>query len=135
MAAFISSSLGERVLVSGLLPIRLWWLTNPKRDVSGACPYDVGPPTCYVGATWTPNDPLFFMHHAVRVTSVPRSTTSPSFHYIVVSQMIDKVWHDWQKKSPKNKYAYGGGSITALPHYKNFTEFPTGMPPNTNVSV
>ena len=48
--------------------------------------------------------------------------------------MIDKVWSDWQNKSPRNKYAYSGGSVAAIPNYLNFTVFTTGMPPYQNVS-
>ena len=49
--------------------------------------------------------------------------------------MIDKIWYDWQNKDPRNKYAYGGGSVAALPYYKDFTVFPTGKPPYLNVSA
>ena len=52
----------------------------------------------------------------------------------MATQMIDKVWYDWQNKNSRNKYAYGGGSVTALPNFLNFTEFPTGLPPYLNVS-
>jgi len=79
-------------------------------DLSGFCPNGTGPPECIQGPTWSSNDPLFFMHHA----------------------MIDKVWYDWQNKNPKNKYAYGGGSVTPLSSFANYTRFPTGMPPYLN---
>jgi len=79
-------------------------------DLSGFCPNGAVPPACYEGPTWSSNDPLFFMHHA----------------------MIDKVWYDWQNKDPRNKYAFGGGSITALPNYTDYTRFPTGLPPYLN---
>ena len=49
--------------------------------------------------------------------------------------MIDKVWYDWQNKSPRNKYSYGGGSVTPLPHYTTYETFPTGLPPYLNVSA
>lgn len=75
------------------------------------------------------------MHHAVRVTFAARFIVPPSSYRTVATQMIDKVWYDWQNKDPKNKYAYGGGSVTAIPHYKTFTEFPTGLPPYLNVSA
>ena len=54
---------------------------------------------------------------------------------VIAVQMIDKVWYDWQKKNPKNKYSYGGGSVTALPSFANYTIFPNGMPPYLNVST
>ena len=74
------------------------------------------------------------MHHAVRVTSA-RFAVFSSSHYAVAVQMIDKVWYDWQNKSPKNKFAYKGGSITPLPSYANYTKFPNGMPPYLDVSA
>ena len=49
--------------------------------------------------------------------------------------MIDKIWYDWQKKGLKNKYSYEGGSVTALPNYRNYTIYPTGLPPFLNVGV
>ena len=49
--------------------------------------------------------------------------------------MIDKIWYDWQNKSPRNKYSYGGGSVTPVPSFVNFTKFPTGLPPYLNVSA
>ncbi|KAF9780434.1 Di-copper centre-containing protein [Thelephora terrestris] len=79
-------------------------------DMTGTCPNGAVPPACYGGPKWTPNDPVFFMHHA----------------------MIDKIWYDWQKKSPKNRFSYGGGSVEALSSFATFTEFPTGLPPYLN---
>ena len=49
-------------------------------------------------------------------------------------QMVDKIWYDWQRKSPKNKYAYGGGSVEAT-DVPSFAEFPTGLPPYYGVST
>ena len=34
--------------------------------MTGFCPGGTGPPDCYAGPKWTPNDPMFFLHHAVR---------------------------------------------------------------------
>ena len=48
--------------------------------------------------------------------------------------MVDKIWYEWQK-DPRNKYAYGGGSVAPLANYTVFTEFPTGLPPYLGVSV
>jgi tyrosinase len=74
-------------------------------DLTGLCPKAaVG---CVSGAKWTPNDPLFFMHHA----------------------MVDKIWYDWQHKSPKNKDVFAGGSVAALDSFANFVRFPNGLPP------
>ena len=103
--------------------------------MTGACPDGAVPPVCYPGTTWTPNDPLFFMHHAVRVTSATRLTASPSSHHTMAPQMIDKVWYDWQNKGPENKYSYGGGSVTPLPNFTAFRTSPTGLPPYLNVSA
>ena len=72
------------------------------------------------------------MHHAVRVASIAPFTPS---HLTMAVQMIDKVWYDWQNKDPRNKYAYGGGSVTPIPSYANYTMFPTGLPPYLNVSA
>jgi len=74
------------------------------------------------------------MHHAVRVISAARLTATPSSHHMA-AQMIDKLWYDWQKKSTRNKYSYGGGSGSPLSDYTTYTEFPTGLPPFLNVSA
>ncbi|KAF9644191.1 Di-copper centre-containing protein [Thelephora ganbajun] len=79
-------------------------------DMTGFCSNDAVPPACYGGPKWTPNDPLFFMHHA----------------------MVDKVWSDWQRKGPRNKFSYGGGSVAAFVNFATFTLFPTGLPPFLN---
>jgi hypothetical protein len=100
----------------------------------GTCPNDAVPPACYEGPKWTPNDPVFFMHHAVRGGLAACLGTCSSPRRIVVAQMIDKIWYDWQQKSPKNKYSYGGGSVEAFASFAIFTEFPTGLPPFLNVS-
>ena len=42
-------------------------------DMGGTCPNGEVPPDCYPGAKWAPNDPLFFLHHTVRVLSGPFS--------------------------------------------------------------
>ena len=105
---------------------------DSRSDMTGYCSNGATPPDCYAGPKWTPNDPLFFMHHGVRI--VPATSVS-GFHssYHVVVQMVDKIWYDWQQKSIKSQYSYGGGSVTALPSYVNFTQFPTGLPPYLNV--
>ena len=54
--------------------------------------------------------------------------------YHTDAQMVDKIWFDWQNKSPKNRYAFTGGSVEALDTFADFTEFPTGLPPFVNVS-
>jgi len=79
-------------------------------DMSGYCSNGAKPPACYAGSKWTPNDPLFFMHHA----------------------MVDKIWSDWQNKHPDNFYSYGGGSIFPATSFATYLQFPTGLPPFTN---
>ena len=74
------------------------------------------------------------MHHAVRLTSASRLTEPPSSHRIMAAQMVDKIWYDWQNKNPRNKYAYGGGSIEAITVPGTPTLYPTGYPPYLNVS-
>lgn len=49
--------------------------------------------------------------------------------------MIDKIWHDWQHKTPENFYAYAGGSVAEVNNFTIFTTYPTGLPPFLNVSV
>ena len=104
-------------------------LTNFSSDMAGFCP-NGGPPDCIPGQKWSPNDPLFFLHHGVRGPS------HPSLALFTRSlQMIDKIWHDWQKKSPMNKYSYGGGSVVPYSNFTTFLNFPTGLPPYLNVSA
>lgn len=76
-------------------------------DLAGFCPSDA-PPGCINGPTFSPNEPMFQLHHA----------------------MIDKIWSDWQRKHPKNKWAFLGGSVPA--DFFNLTEralYPSGKPP------
>ena len=49
-----------------LCPARCLPLTNFFSDMNGLCPNGTGPPDCISGPKWSPNDPLFFLHHAVR---------------------------------------------------------------------
>ena len=48
--------------------------------------------------------------------------------------MVDKIWYEWQQ-NPRNKHAFGGGSVAPLANYTIFSEFPTGLPPYLGVSV
>lgn len=41
-------------------------LTGFISDMGGLCLNNALPPDCYPGAKWTPNDPVFFLHHGVR---------------------------------------------------------------------
>ena len=49
--------------------------------------------------------------------------------------MVDKIWYDWRNKSPRNKYAYGGGSSEPMASYAQYLEFPMGIPPYFGVSA
>jgi tyrosinase len=81
-------------------------------DLSGLCPFGLGQPDCYAGMTWSPNDPLFYLHHA----------------------MIDKIWYDWQLRDQSNKNAYGGGSVSAQVDPSQAAAYPTGAPPFLDLS-
>jgi len=80
-------------------------------DMSGFCPRGLGPPDCYHGPKWPPNDPLFMLHHA----------------------MIDKIWFDWQNAHPENFWSFLGGSVNAHSQPGLFDQFPTGGPPFLNL--
>jgi len=74
-------------------------------EFSGSCPANaVG---CIPGPKWPPNDPLFFMHHA----------------------MIDKLWDEWQSLNPASFWSYGGGSVSLNQGFQADPTFPTGGPP------
>ncbi|KAG7451672.1 Di-copper centre-containing protein [Guyanagaster necrorhizus] len=75
-------------------------------DMAGNCPA-TAPSTCAPGPLWSPNDPLFFLHHTT----------------------VDKVWYDWQNKSPVNKNAYAGGSVQLVQNRTMYLENPNGGPP------
>ncbi|KAH7339048.1 Di-copper centre-containing protein [Rhizoctonia solani] len=53
---------------------------------------------------WSPNDPLFYLHHA----------------------NLDCIWARWQNANQKNKHAFGGGLTQDL---ANFDTYPVGAPP------
>ncbi|KAK7030237.1 hypothetical protein VNI00_014254 [Paramarasmius palmivorus] len=75
-------------------------------DLAGQCPKNA-PSDCVNGSpTFSANEPMFWMHHA----------------------MVDKVWFDWQQANKANTRAFEGGSMQAPP--ENSTQYPTGLPPN-----
>jgi len=80
-------------------------------DMFGTCPSNA-PPTCVLGPKWSPNDPLFFMHHG----------------------MVDKIWYDWQLKHKANFWSYRGGSVQALEDYVDYDQNPNGVAPWLNFS-
>jgi tyrosinase len=75
-------------------------------DLSGQCPSDA-PAGCQNGATFSANDPIFFMHHA----------------------MVDKIWSDWQNKHPSNFWSFNGGSVQEIANLTEYTEYPNGASP------
>jgi len=80
-------------------------------DLGGTCPENA-PSNCTAGPTWSPNDPLFWLHHA----------------------MVDKVWYDWQHSNPENAKSYFGGSVQALESIAEYNEYPNGGPPFLHLS-
>jgi len=130
--ACISSSPGEHFVASGPLPLLAFVTDELPKGPEWFLPQRCCPP----GMLWGTN--VVFERSPVFHAPCGSCYFYRSFHSIsptVAAQMIDKVWYDWQNKDPRNKYAYGGGSVTAVPSYLNYTIFPTGLPPYLNVSV
>ncbi|KAF8470980.1 Di-copper centre-containing protein [Russula ochroleuca] len=75
-------------------------------DMVGGCPSGA-PSHCKPGPTWSPNDPLFFLHHA----------------------MVDKIWYDWQSRDPGNVNSFFGGSVPSLESVDAYSKYPNGGPP------
>ncbi|KAI0271789.1 Di-copper centre-containing protein [Russula aff. rugulosa BPL654] len=80
-------------------------------DLVGQCPANA-PSDCRQSPTWAPNDPIFFMHHA----------------------MIDKIWCDWQNRDPMNANSFYGGSVEHLYSLTAYEEYPNGGPPYLNLN-
>ncbi|CAE6395636.1 unnamed protein product [Rhizoctonia solani] len=77
-------------------------------DMAGTCPTAAGS-SCVGGSTWTPNDPIFFLHHA----------------------NMDRIWYLWQLKNSANANAFKGGSVST------YTDpaYPNGYPPWLNTTT
>ncbi|TBU33894.1 Di-copper centre-containing protein [Dichomitus squalens] len=75
-------------------------------DLGGYCPADAYP-DCEPQPTFSANEPIFQMHHA----------------------MVDKVWYDWQHANPENFWAYHGGSVQNITSLQALSDYPNGMPP------
>ncbi|KAJ4480272.1 Di-copper centre-containing protein [Lentinula aciculospora] len=67
---------------------------------------------CIPGNKWSPNSPLFFLHHV----------------------MIGKIWSDWQNLNETSTTAFAGGSVQAFDNTTYLAEYPTGAPPMLNTS-
>ncbi|KAJ4466172.1 hypothetical protein J3R30DRAFT_3720081 [Lentinula aciculospora] len=67
---------------------------------------------CIPGNKWSPNSPLFFLHHV----------------------MIGKIWSDWQNLNETSATAFAGGSVQAFDNTTYFAEYPTRAPPMLNTS-
>ncbi|KAF7302077.1 Di-copper centre-containing protein [Mycena indigotica] len=80
-------------------------------DLGGICPASA-PPDCVGGPTFSANEPLFWMHHA----------------------MVDKLWYDWQHASPHNGNKFFGGSVEALNNVTSYEQYPTGAAPFLSVN-
>ena len=44
--------------------------------MTGFCPGGNEEPGCYGGPKWTPNDPMFYLHHAVSITPLSSNLIS-----------------------------------------------------------
>ncbi|KAF9501644.1 Di-copper centre-containing protein [Pleurotus eryngii] len=75
-------------------------------DLAGTCPPNAAE-ECKDGSKWAPNDPLFWMHHA----------------------MIDKVWSEWQSKHEANFMSFEGGSVQRFENIMIHERYPNGGPP------
>ncbi|VDB83076.1 unnamed protein product [Peniophora sp. CBMAI 1063] len=75
-------------------------------DLGGTCPVNA-PSNCTGGPTWSANEPLFWMHHA----------------------MVDKVWYDWQHANESNFWAYSGGATQSNTNASYYDEYPNGAAP------
>jgi len=81
-------------------------------DLLGNCP-STAPAGCVGGPKWSPNDPLFMLHHS----------------------MVDKLWYDWQKANPANFWSFTGGSVAVVNNFVVDPAWPNGGPPFMNFST
>jgi len=49
--------------------------------------------------------------------------------------MVDKIWHDWQRRHPSNGNSFFGGSVLTLESLEAFEQYPNGAPPYLGVST
>ena len=50
------------------------------------------------------------------------------------SQMVDKIWYDWQHANPANFWSFDGGAVAVLNNSAPVPAFPNGGPPYVTVS-
>jgi len=72
-------------------------------DLGGSCPTG-SPSSCTPGPKWSPNEPMFWLHHA----------------------MVDKVWWDWQRACRDNFSAFEAGTKQ---DFVTWPMYPNGAPP------
>ncbi|THU85700.1 Di-copper centre-containing protein [Dendrothele bispora CBS 962.96] len=76
-------------------------------DLGGKCPASFGSDDCGGGPTFSANEPIFWLHHA----------------------MVDKVWYDWQHANEANGNMFEGGSVQQIDNATIYNEYPTGSAP------
>ncbi|KAL5536597.1 hypothetical protein ACEPAF_420 [Sanghuangporus sanghuang] len=81
-------------------------------DLGGTCPQGAYAGCSGNSPTWSANEPLFWMHHA----------------------MVDKVWYDWQNANPVNFWAFFGGATSALQNVSYADKYPNGGPPFLSIN-
>jgi hypothetical protein len=86
-------------------------------------------PECCLGSEWTPNDPVFFLRHAVRVFHLSADFILTIYWFTGFAYMVNKLWYNWQNGLPMKKCAFDGESVSAFGQFTTFNEFPTGLPP------
>lgn len=75
-------------------------------DLLGDCPSNAAP-DCVSGPKWSPNEPMFQLHHG----------------------MVDKLWYDWQHANSANFWSFDGGAVAQVHNFVADPNFPNGAPP------
>ena len=119
-----------------------------RSDLSGSCPANA-PSTCIGGPKWSTNGMFLLVPIPQHLRAVLKFNRSLVFHaprgkgekldeFIVLtclpSQMVDKIWYDWQNINSANFWAYRGGAtaVNEDPSVTNAT-YPNGSPPMLTV--
>ena len=77
-----------------------------------------------MSSPWSP----FKLSSANHLSPPPHAPPHPT-------QMIDKIWSDWQTTHPSNFHQFTGGSVMALRDLAYYDRYPTGGPPMLSVSI